>query len=140
MRRVALVFLGYLAACAVAGLAFPILWTMNKHGNFNAVGSYHFFDGILLFGIFAAILGVVVIPAVAYAEYVQERRYAFYAVSGLLAGLLPLLAGPVGSLFSRDGVTLLAMLGGSGLLAATAYWLIAGRTAGRRAAPTTMTD
>jgi H+/Cl- antiporter ClcA len=132
--RLLVVLVAYLASCGVAGLFMSLLWSTEETGAAGEI-VYRIFARAIAFGMFVATGSLPVIAVIAYAEYMRERRYAFYAVCGLLAGLLPVLvtAPPDAGRFSMDGVVVLTLAGVTGLLAASAYWLIAGRNAGMSA-------
>jgi hypothetical protein len=135
LARLLVVLVAYVASCGVAGLFMSLLWATEETGAAGEI-VYRIFARAIAFGTFVATGSLPVIAVIAYAEYVRERRYAFYAVCGLLAGLLPVLvtAPPDSGLFSMDGLAVVTLASVTGLLAASAYWLIAGRSAGMRAA------
>ena len=135
LARLLVVLVAYVVSCWVGGLVVSVLWATEETGAAGEI-VYRIFARAIGFGMIVAGGSLPVIPAIAYAEYVRERRYAFYAVCGLLAGLLPVLvtAPPDSGLFSMDGVAVVTLACVTGLLAASAYWLIAGRSAGMRAA------
>jgi hypothetical protein len=129
LSRLLIIIVGYVVSCAVAGLLLSMAWATQE----NAVDGgtlYRILARMVTFGGFAAAGSLLIIPVVGYAEYAAERRYAFYAVCGVLAGLLPGLIAEPAQLTSARGVAGLALFSGIGLAAATVYWLIAGRNAG----------
>jgi len=135
LSRLGIIVLAYIAACVVAGLLFSIAWSTQENP-IDGGTVYRIFARMFAFGGLAAAASLLIIPAVGYAEYASERRYAFYAVYGALAGFLPgLIAAPDG-LTSKEGLAGLALFSVVGLAAATVYWLIAGRSAGLRAIAT----
>jgi hypothetical protein len=132
MGRLGRVLVAYLASCALASLALSALWAMEDTGSASEI-VYRIFARAVWLPILVGPASLPVIVLIAYAEYARERRYLIYALCGLLAGVLPLVvtSPPDLRLFSPDNLFGLGMFGASGLLAATLYWLIAGRHAGR---------
>jgi len=79
LSRLGIIVLAYIAACVVAGLLFSIAWATQE----NAIDGgtvYRIFARMFAFGGLAAAASLLILPAVGYAEYAAERRYAFYAV------------------------------------------------------------
>ncbi len=85
----------------------------------------------LLVGYFAFLPALVVLVI---AEFYRRRGWLFYALGGAAASLffiarmLPTLMAPESDGF---GVFLIAAAIGAGMVGGIAYWLVAGRTAGR---------
>ena len=127
--RLCIIILGFLASCAVGGLLISTAWATQE----NAIDGgtvYRIFARAIAFGGFAAAASLLVIPVIGYAEYAAERRFAFYAICGALAGSVPALITVPDSLTSKQGLTGFALFAAVGLVAGAVYWLIAGRSAG----------
>jgi hypothetical protein len=129
LKRLAVIVIAHLASCAVAGLLLSLVWATQENDSTGAI--YRIFARAVAFGALTALSAVLVTPAIAYAEYAKQRRYAFYAICGMLAALLPpAISAPADRALTGDGLVLLAIFAAIGLIAASLYWLIAGRGAG----------
>jgi hypothetical protein len=133
LKRLAVIVIACLASCAVAGLLLSLVWATQENDSTGAI--YRIFARAVAFGALTASAALLVTPVIAYAEYAKERRFAFYAICGMLTALLPLLiSAPADRALSADGLALLGIFVAIGLMAASVYWLIAGRGAGIPAA------
>jgi hypothetical protein len=133
LKRLAVIVIAYLASCAVAGLLLSLVWATQENDSTGAI--YRIFARAVAFGALTASAAMLVTPVIAYAEYAKVRRYGFYAICGMLAPLLPLLISePADRALTGDGLALLGIFVAIGLIAASVYWLIAGRGAGIPAA------
>jgi hypothetical protein len=129
LKRLAVIVIAYLASCAVAGFLFSLVWATQENDSTGAI--HRIFARTVAFGALTASAAMLVTPAIAYSEYAKERRYLFYAICGMLAPLLPLaISEPADQALTGDGLALLGIFVAIGLIAASVYWLIAGRNAG----------
>jgi hypothetical protein len=129
LKRLAVIVFAYLAACAVAGFLFSLVWATQENDSTGAI--YRIFARAVAFGALTASAAMLITPVIAYAEYAKERRYVFYAICGMLAPLVPLaISEPADRALTGDGLALLGIFVAIGLIAASLYWLIAGRGAG----------
>jgi hypothetical protein len=136
LKRLAVIVIAYLASCAVAGLLLSLVWATQENDSTGAI--YRIFARAVAFGALTASASLLVTPVIAYAEYAKERRFSFYAICGILAVLLPLLiSAPADLALTGGGLALLVVFIAIGFVAATVYWLIAGRGAGIPAAAAT---
>ena len=129
LARLGIIILGFVVSCAVAGLLISIGWAAQENGDAGAT-IYRIFARAIAFGGFTAAASLLVFPLIGYGEYVAERRFAFYAICGVLAGSVPALISVPDALTSKEGLTGLALYAAVGLVAGSIYWLIAGRGAG----------
>ena len=142
LSRIALILLGYAAACSLAGVllaagyAPAMQFSLGQPLVVPTVAELSGAGAILAVRLMVAMLPPAVL-AIALTEASRLRRAAVFASFGALCGLWPLLAGlfPWGwtdgarSSLS-DAVQIVAFMG-IGALSALLYWWIAGRSAGR---------
>lgn len=139
LRRFAVILLGYLVACYVAGVTLQLIIALDHDGAGldyvirNLPGL--FASPIIMAPVIAVFAAIPAAFAIAAGEMIPRRDWPFYTVGGFLAGGLilgffTLMAGVDAT--GQNGVDLLfatIMLCG-GTAAGFAYWLVAGRGAG----------
>ena len=142
VSRIALIVLGYAAACCLAGILFAAAYapamqlSLGQPLDLPTVAALSGSGAILAVRLMVAMLPPAVL-AIALTEASRMRRAAVFAVFGALSGLWPLLAGLMpwgwtdGARSSlSDAVQVIAFMG-IGALSGLLYWWIAGRSAGR---------
>lgn len=135
--RLVVITLGYAAATVAAGVSLALLTkavTPQQAGHLADSG----FDAGLIIG--AVALGslagyVAFFPAmlvILYAEFTGRRDWLFYALAGgVIAAAAPAIVSFAAGPNHADPLDFALMSLAAGMIAGSAYWLIAGRGAGR---------
>jgi hypothetical protein len=128
ISRLAIILLGYFAACLAAGaiLIPAYLWPWRQIGDVAPLVWLSLYG----FTIYVAVLILPVLLVVAITEVFCVQRLMPYLLLGAISLLLlaMLLLGPASLV--RDG-TVAAIITSAGIVAGLVYWSIAGRNAGR---------
>ena len=136
LLRLVMITVGYAAATVVAGVSLALLTravTPQQAGHLADSGfDYGLVIGAIMLGSLAGYVAFFpAILVILFAEFTKRRDWLFYALAGgIIAAVAPFaatfLAGPAQVETADFAMMSLA----AGMIAGTAYWLIAGRGAG----------
>lgn len=136
MPRFLLILVAYIAASLAATLALGIgMWIDDGGERSVSWGSAAAFLSRVS-PIVAGVAALTAVPAILYAEGYASRRYRYYALFGVVAGIAPYSIGLLlfgASAFLEEWNVLarvISIFAAAGLVGGSVYWVIAGRRAG----------
>ena len=132
--RLLLILIGFIASMLAASLFINVL----LFGGFRQAGVE---QELLQLGLFVSIpmlasfIGYFALVPTALVilvgEYTAKRDWLYYAVGGIIAGIAALFWSGFGLIDNEPDIGLSAVAAAAGAVGGFAYWLVAGRSAGR---------